>query len=74
MKRQPVTVGHEDAQDSIITKGLKPGDKVVVDGASRLSDGSKVQRGAAGAGRCAAAGRSRASAPGTRPHRGGGAG
>lgn len=40
--RHNVTVGHEDAQGSIITEGVKPGDKVVVDGASRLSDGSKV--------------------------------
>ncbi len=41
-KREPVTVGHEDADASIITQGLKPGDHVVVDGASRLSDGTKV--------------------------------
>ena len=41
-KRQLVTVGYEDEQASIITAGLKAGDAVVVDGASRLSDGSKV--------------------------------
>ena len=41
-KRQPVTVGHEDQEQSIITAGLKAGDKVVVDGASRLSDGTKI--------------------------------
>jgi multidrug efflux system membrane fusion protein len=40
--RHDVTVGHEDAQGSIITKGLAAGDKVVVDGAERLSDGTKV--------------------------------
>jgi multidrug efflux system membrane fusion protein len=40
--RRNVTVGHEDAQASIITDGVKPGDNVVIDGASRLSDGSKV--------------------------------
>jgi multidrug efflux system membrane fusion protein len=40
--RRNVTVGHEDAQASIITDGVKPGDKVVIDGASRLSENSKV--------------------------------
>jgi multidrug efflux system membrane fusion protein len=42
-KRQPVTVGHEDADESIITAGVKTGDKMVVDGASRLSDGTKIE-------------------------------
>jgi multidrug efflux system membrane fusion protein len=42
VKRQPVTVGHEDEQTSIVTAGLAVGDKVVVDGASRLSDGTKI--------------------------------
>jgi multidrug efflux system membrane fusion protein len=41
-KRQAVTVGYEDEQGSIITAGLKGGEKVVIDGASRLSDNSKV--------------------------------
>jgi multidrug efflux system membrane fusion protein len=41
-KRQPVTVGYEDEQASVIAAGLKSGERVVVDGASRLSDGSKV--------------------------------
>jgi multidrug efflux system membrane fusion protein len=40
--RRNVMVGHEDAQASILTDGVKPGDQVVVDGASRLSDASKV--------------------------------
>jgi membrane fusion protein, multidrug efflux system len=40
--RHDVTVGHEDAQASIIADGVKVGDKVVVDGASRLNNGSKV--------------------------------
>lgn len=73
VKLQPVTVGHEDAQDSIITKGLKPGDKVVVDGASRLANGSKVKvvPPTPAAARPAA---EPATAPGTRPHRRGGAG
>ncbi len=46
-KRQPVTVGYEDEQGSIVTSGLKGGEAVVVDGASRLSDGSKVSLGKA---------------------------
>jgi membrane fusion protein, multidrug efflux system len=41
-KRRPVTVGYEDESGSVITSGLKVDEKVVVDGASRLSDGSKV--------------------------------
>ena len=41
-KRRAVTIGYEDDQGSVVTAGLKGGDKVVIDGASRLSDGSKV--------------------------------
>lgn len=37
-----MTVGYEDEQASIVASGLRGGEKVVVDGASRLSDGSKV--------------------------------
>ncbi len=40
--RRPVTVGHEDIGLAVIAKGLKPGETVVVDGASRLTDGAKV--------------------------------
>ena len=40
--RRNVTVCHEDAAASIVAEGLKPGDKVVVDGAERLSDGKQV--------------------------------
>ncbi len=40
--RRNVKVGHEDMQASIITDGVKAGDKVVIDGASRLNDGTKV--------------------------------
>jgi membrane fusion protein, multidrug efflux system len=71
--RHDVTVGHEDAQASIITEGVKPGDKVVIDGASRLSDNSKVT-----IVQPAAVGNSPApeqpAAPGTRRRRAGGAG
>jgi membrane fusion protein, multidrug efflux system len=41
-KRQAIKVGYEDEQASIITEGLRPGQVVVIDGASRLSEGSKV--------------------------------
>ena len=39
--RRNVKVGHEDAQASIITEGVKAGEKVVIDGASRLNDGQQ---------------------------------
>lgn len=41
-ERRQVTVGHEDLTVAIVAEGLKPGERVVVDGASRLSDGTKV--------------------------------
>lgn len=40
--RRPVKVGHEDQTASIIEDGVKPGDQVVIDGASRLTDHAKV--------------------------------
>jgi membrane fusion protein, multidrug efflux system len=42
VRRQDITTGYEDEQASIVLSGLKVGDRVVVDGASRLSDGKKV--------------------------------
>ena len=39
---QPVTLGPSDSQNSAVTKGVKPGDVVVTDGADRLKDGAKV--------------------------------
>jgi multidrug efflux system membrane fusion protein len=42
VKRQAVTIGYEDEQGSVVSSGLKGGDTVVIDGASRLSDGSKI--------------------------------
>jgi membrane fusion protein, multidrug efflux system len=71
--RRNVTVGHEDAQGSIITEGVKPGDKVVIDGASRLSDATKVtvvQPTAAGTAPTVG----QPAAPGTRRRQSGGAG
>ncbi|MBV9250967.1 MAG: efflux RND transporter periplasmic adaptor subunit [Acetobacteraceae bacterium] len=41
-KRQPVTVNHEEAGLAVIAQGLQPGESVVVDGASRLDNGTKV--------------------------------
>ncbi len=40
--RRPVKLGHEDMLAAIITAGLQPGEHVVVDGASRLTDGARV--------------------------------
>jgi len=42
VRRVAVTTGYEDQASAIVTSGLKAGDVVVTDGASRLSDGSKV--------------------------------
>jgi multidrug efflux system membrane fusion protein len=41
--RRPVRVSHEDMLLAVIADGLEPGERVVVDGASRLTDGAKVQ-------------------------------
>jgi multidrug efflux system membrane fusion protein len=37
-----VTLGPGDATNIVVSKGLKPGESVVVDGADRLKDGGKV--------------------------------
>ena len=42
VKRQQVRVEHEDEAVSVIASGLNPGDQVVIDGAQRLDDTSKV--------------------------------
>jgi multidrug efflux system membrane fusion protein len=39
---QPVTTGPGDGTNIVITKGLNPGDVVVVDGVDRLTEGAKV--------------------------------
>jgi membrane fusion protein, multidrug efflux system len=39
---QPVTTGPSNGTDTVITKGLTPGQTVVVDGVDRLTEGSKV--------------------------------
>lgn len=43
VKVQPVTTGPTDGINIVITKGLQPGDMVVVDGVDRLADGSRVK-------------------------------
>jgi multidrug efflux system membrane fusion protein len=63
--RKSVTIGYEDEQGSIITSGVAPGDRVVVDGASRLTDGAKVTIAGPDAETRPASGR-RPTAPGTR--------
>jgi multidrug efflux system membrane fusion protein len=71
--RRNVDVGHEDAQASIITDGVKAGEKVVIDGASRLNDNSKVtivQPAAAGSSPAA----EQPAAPGTRRRKAGASG
>ena len=70
-KRQAVTIGYEDDQGSVISTGLRGGDTVVIDGASRLSDGSKVLVAKPDAG---SAGPEQPAAPGTSRRRQGAAG
>lgn len=43
VKVQPVSLGPTDGVNTVILKGILPGDRVVVDGVDRLTDGSKVQ-------------------------------
>ena len=70
-KRQAVTIGYEDEQGSVISTGLRGGDTVVIDGASRLSDGSKVVVAKPDTG---SAGPEQPAAPGTSRRRQGAAG
>ena len=67
--RQNVTVGYEDETGSVITSGISPGDRVVVDGASRLTDGAKVSVVQPDA-EPSSTGINRPAAPGTRPRTG----
>ena len=41
-ERRQVKVGHEDEDVTVVADGVGPGEQVVVDGASRLTEGSKV--------------------------------
>ena len=40
--RRTVTIGYEDEVGSVVSSGIEAGEHVVVDGASRLTDGAKV--------------------------------
>jgi membrane fusion protein, multidrug efflux system len=42
VERRPIALGHQDDATDIVTGGLAEGDQVVTDGASRLSEGAKV--------------------------------
>jgi multidrug efflux system membrane fusion protein len=42
--RRPVSVSHQDDTLAVIASGLSPGDTVVTDGASRLTDGAHVKK------------------------------
>ena len=41
--RRDVTMGYEDGQTSIVTAGIQAGERVVIDGASRLTEGAKIR-------------------------------
>ncbi len=70
--RQTVTMGYEDEQTSIVAEGIAPGDRVVVDGASRLNEGTKVSIVAPAGAPTARPPANRPAAPGTRrPAQGG---
>jgi membrane fusion protein, multidrug efflux system len=40
--RRVITLGHEDVSAAIVVAGVTPGERVVVDGAARLTDKAKV--------------------------------
>ena len=67
--RRQVTVGHEDLTVSVVTDGLAVGERVVVDGASRLSEGSKVNVLPAAGGTVAPAGATPTAGQGQRARR-----
>jgi multidrug efflux system membrane fusion protein len=39
---QPIEIGQNDGTSTIVTKGLEDGNKVVVNGMSRLQNGTRV--------------------------------
>jgi multidrug efflux system membrane fusion protein len=66
---RPITVGPTEGESAVVTEGLAPGERVVVDGVDRLREGSVVQllapetqHGAAGHGGGHAGGRGRRAA------------
>jgi multidrug efflux system membrane fusion protein len=66
--RTNVAVGYEDDLGAVITSGVNPGDRVVIDGSSRLTDGAKVS--IVSPDTAAPSGGTRPAAPGTRPRGG----
>ena len=64
--RHAVTVGYEDETGSVITSGVAAGDKVVVDGGSRLTEGARVTLVSADS-ETPSSEINRPAAPGTRP-------
>jgi len=48
--RKDVTISHQDETEAVVANGVKPGDTVVTDGASRVTDGAHVKLLAPGAG------------------------
>jgi multidrug efflux system membrane fusion protein len=68
--RKTVTIGYEDDLGSVVTSGVEPGERVVVDGASRLTDGAKVSVVSPDSD-SAPTGTKRPAAPGTRQRLGG---
>ncbi len=68
-RRKTVVIGYEDELGSIVTSGLEAGEHVVVDGASRLTDGAKVSLVQPGAD-APRTGGNRPAAPGTRQRTG----
>src|SRR6202007_1742111 len=43
VSKRDVAIGPTDGKHTVITSGLKAGDKVVIDGVDRLRDGAKVK-------------------------------
>ncbi len=44
VQRRALTVPYQDETRAVITAGLKPGEQVVTDGASRLTDGAHIKK------------------------------
>ncbi len=77
VSKRDVAIGPTDGKHTVITSGLKAGDKVVIDGVDRLRDGAKVKVVDIRRGRAGGAERVRgpaATAPGRGPPKNGGTG
>jgi membrane fusion protein, multidrug efflux system len=67
VKIQVVEIGVTDGEKIAVTKGLKVGDQVVIDGVDRLRDGAKIRKPGAPVGRPNGGGRPGAGAAATPP-------